>query len=130
MHTAAPPLPPGAAACRRSYVAVTHYLLHLPAPPARSYGVAFLHETQSESEQSVARLLFESGAVQVLVATAPMCWGLTAAAHLTVIMGTQVGAAVGWAGHAMGWLLVLFAGRTATPHIQRCFLTFHLLVEQ
>jgi pre-mRNA-splicing helicase BRR2 len=54
-----------------------------------SYGVAFLHETQSEAEQAVARLLFESGAVQVLVATAPMCWGLTAAAHLTVIMGTQ-----------------------------------------
>lgn len=39
----------------------------------------------------MARLLFESGAVQVLVATAPMCWGLTAAAHLCVIMGTQVG---------------------------------------
>jgi pre-mRNA-splicing helicase BRR2 len=55
-----------------------------------SYGVAFLHETQSEGEQVVARLLFESGAVQVLVATAPMCWGLTASAHLTVIMGTQV----------------------------------------
>jgi len=51
--------------------------------------VAFLHETQSEGEQAVARLLFESGAVQVLVATAPMCWGLTAAAHLVVIMGTQ-----------------------------------------
>ena len=66
----------------------------LPTPtpaPSRSYGVAFLHETQSEAEQAVARLLFESGAVQVLVATAPMCWGLTAAAHLTVIMGTQVG---------------------------------------
>lgn len=63
-----------------------------PTPaPSRSYGVAFLHETQSEAEQAVARLLFESGAVQVLVATAPMCWGLTAAAHLTVIMGTQVG---------------------------------------
>ncbi|PSC69011.1 U5 small nuclear ribonucleo 200 kDa helicase-like [Micractinium conductrix] len=54
-----------------------------------SYGVAFLHETQNEEEQRVARLLFESGAVQVLVATAPMCWGLSAAAHLVVIMGTQ-----------------------------------------
>ena len=54
--------------------------------------MAFLHETQPEAEQAVARLLFESGAVQVLVATAPMCWGLTASAHLAVIMGTQVGA--------------------------------------
>ena len=61
-----------------------------PTPTPRSYGVAFLHETQSEGEQAVARLLFESGAAQVLVATAPMCWGLTASAHLAVIMGTQV----------------------------------------
>eukprot|EP00887_Chlorella_sp_A99_P002917 scaffold6.g2917.t1 len=53
------------------------------------YGVAFLHETQSASEQELARLLFSSGACQVLVATAPMCWGLTAAAKLVVIMGTQ-----------------------------------------
>lgn len=27
--------------------------------------------------------------VQVLVATAPMCWGMTVAAHLVVVMGTQ-----------------------------------------
>lgn len=65
------------------------FITSLPTP-ARSYGVAFLHETQAQAEQDVARLLFESGAVQVLVATAPMCWGLTAAAHLAVIMGTQV----------------------------------------
>lgn len=26
---------------------------------------------------------------QVMVATAPMCWGMTLAAHLVVIMGTQ-----------------------------------------
>ena len=65
--------------------------------------MAFLHETQSEGEQAVARLLFESGAVQVLVATAPMCWGLTTSAHLTVIMGTQVG------GLALPQLIVLLS---------------------
>ena len=54
-----------------------------------SYGVAFLHETQPPAEQAAARLLFASGAAQVLVATAPMCWGLTAAAHAVIIMGTQ-----------------------------------------
>ena len=48
-----------------------------------------MHETQSEAEQAAARLLFDSGAVQVLVATAPMCWGLTSSAHLAVVMGTQ-----------------------------------------
>ena len=78
----------------------------LPAlPPACSYGVAFLHETQSEGEQAVARLLFESGAVQVLVATAPMCWGLSASAHLAVIMGTQVRAVPATAAAAAGWLV-------------------------
>ncbi len=30
-----------------------------------------------------------AGAAQVLVATAPMAWGMTAAAQLVVIMGTQ-----------------------------------------
>lgn len=69
-----------------------------------AYGVAFLHETQSAEEQAVARLLFDSGAVQVLVATAPMCWGMTSAAHLVVVMGTQVGPA------GMGWACVGGAG--------------------
>ena len=27
--------------------------------------------------------------LQVVVATAPLCWGMTMAAHLVVIMGTQ-----------------------------------------
>lgn len=37
----------------------------------------------------MVELLFSSGAVQVLVATAQMAWGLAAAAQLVVIMGTQ-----------------------------------------
>lgn len=56
---------------------------------ALGYGVAILHETQDPEEQKVSRLLFDSGAAQVLVATAPMAWGLTSAARLVVIMGTQ-----------------------------------------
>jgi pre-mRNA-splicing helicase BRR2 len=51
--------------------------------------VAFLHETQPAEEQDLAKLLFSSGAVQVLVATAATAWGLSATAHLVVIMGTQ-----------------------------------------
>jgi pre-mRNA-splicing helicase BRR2 len=56
---------------------------------ALSYGVAFLHETQPAAEQAVARLLFDTGAAQVLVATAAMAWGMTSAARAVVIVGTQ-----------------------------------------
>ena len=33
--------------------------------------------------------MFHSGAAQVLVATAPMAWGLTSSARAVVVMGTQ-----------------------------------------
>lgn len=56
---------------------------------ALSYGVAFLHEAQPPEEQTLARTLFDSGAVQVLVATAPMAWGLSSAAKAVIVMGTQ-----------------------------------------
>jgi pre-mRNA-splicing helicase BRR2 len=54
-----------------------------------SYGVGYLHETMGAQEAAVARTLFASGAIQVLVATSAMCWGMDAAAQLVVIMGTQ-----------------------------------------
>lgn len=53
------------------------------------YGVGFLHEAMSPAEQNVVNVLFNTGAIQVLVATANVCWGMTAAAHLVVILGTQ-----------------------------------------
>ena len=54
-----------------------------------AYGIAFLHEGLSEAEQKAVLALHASGAVQVLVATHSMCWGLTAQAHLVVLMDTQ-----------------------------------------
>jgi len=53
------------------------------------YGVAFIHEAMSQAEQEVVNVLFSSGAIQVLVATASVCWGLPVGAHLVVVMGTQ-----------------------------------------
>jgi pre-mRNA-splicing helicase BRR2 len=44
---------------------------------------------QSPTEQSVVNMLFEQGAIQVVVATAPTVWGMTVSAHLVVICGTQ-----------------------------------------
>ncbi|KAL3148608.1 hypothetical protein ABBQ38_014036 [Trebouxia sp. C0009 RCD-2024] len=52
-------------------------------------GIGYLHEGMHPGDQDIMHTLFQSGAIQVMVATAPMCWGMTLAAHLVVIMGTQ-----------------------------------------
>ena len=41
------------------------------------------------AEREAVEALFESGAVQVVVCTAAVVWGLTLKSHLAVIMGTQ-----------------------------------------
>jgi pre-mRNA-splicing helicase BRR2 len=56
---------------------------------ALSYGVALLHEGLLEAERAAVEALFEAGAAGVLVATAPLCWGLSVSASLVVVMGTQ-----------------------------------------
>jgi len=53
------------------------------------FGVAFVHEAQSADEHSVAKMLFDTGAAQVLVATAPTVWGMSSTAKAVLIMGTQ-----------------------------------------
>eukprot|EP00438_Fugacium_kawagutii_P013504 Skav208897 [mRNA] locus=scaffold270:475579:479709:- [translate_table: standard] len=53
------------------------------------YGVGFLHEGFSTTERAVIERLFEAGAIQVLVATEQLCWGMTMLAHLVVIMDTK-----------------------------------------
>ena len=57
--------------------------------------------------------------VQVLVATAPMCWGMTAAAALVVIMGTQyydASGATSGADYSVTDLLQMM-GRASRPDI-------------
>jgi len=54
-----------------------------------AYGIGFLHEGLSAKEQAAILALHSSGALQVLVVTHSMCWGLTAQAHLVVLMDTQ-----------------------------------------
>jgi len=53
------------------------------------YGVAYMHEGMLPAERAAVEALFSSGAIQVLVCTASLCWGLTLNAKLVVIMGTQ-----------------------------------------
>ena len=52
-------------------------------------GVAYLHEGLSEGERSLVGQLFTSGAVQVVVVSRNLAWGLSLAAHLVVVMDTQ-----------------------------------------
>eukprot|EP00743_Colponemidia_sp_Colp-15_P003837 GILK01004141.1.p1 GENE.GILK01004141.1~~GILK01004141.1.p1 ORF type:complete len:2133 (-),score=509.56 GILK01004141.1:241-6198(-) len=53
------------------------------------FGVAFYHEGMSKKEKEIVEKLYTSEAVQVLVATASTCWGMTMAAHLVIIMDAQ-----------------------------------------
>ncbi|XP_067656314.1 U5 small nuclear ribonucleoprotein 200 kDa helicase-like isoform X1 [Haliotis asinina] len=52
-------------------------------------GVAYLHEGLNEIERKVVEQLFNSGAIQVVVASRSLAWGMNMAAHLTVVMDTQ-----------------------------------------
>merc|ERR1719201_2137889 len=53
------------------------------------YGVGFLHEGFSGSERGTLARLFEAGAIQILVATESLAWGMTLQAKLVVIMDTK-----------------------------------------
>ncbi|KAI9208743.1 Sec63 Brl domain-containing protein [Polychytrium aggregatum] len=54
-----------------------------------SYGVAFFHEALSRNDKRIVETLFESNAIQVVVASKDTCWGIRLRAQLVVIMGTQ-----------------------------------------
>ncbi|KAJ3184262.1 DEIH-box ATPase [Geranomyces variabilis] len=53
------------------------------------YGVAFFHEALSKNDKRIIESLFETGAVQVVVASKDTCWGMSLRSHLVVVMGTQ-----------------------------------------
>jgi pre-mRNA-splicing helicase BRR2 len=52
-------------------------------------GVGYLHEGLSELEQRVVEHLFISGAIQVLIVSRSLVWGVQAKANLVVVMDTQ-----------------------------------------
>ncbi|KMQ84918.1 putative u5 small nuclear ribonucleoprotein helicase, partial [Lasius niger] len=54
-----------------------------------SQGVAYLHEYLSANDRRLVERLFNSGAIQVTVATRDLCWGLSINSHLVVVMDTQ-----------------------------------------
>ncbi|KAH3788153.1 U5 small nuclear ribonucleoprotein 200 kDa helicase-like [Dreissena polymorpha] len=54
-----------------------------------SNGVAYLHEGLTDMERKVVEQLFATGAVQVLVASRSLAWGMNVTAHLVIVMDTQ-----------------------------------------
>ncbi|KAL0440541.1 UNVERIFIED_CONTAM: DExH-box ATP-dependent RNA helicase DExH12 [Sesamum latifolium] len=53
------------------------------------FGVGYLHEGLSSTDQDIVKTLFETGWIQVCVMSSSMCWGVPLSAHLVVVMGTQ-----------------------------------------
>ncbi|KAL5724254.1 RNA helicase [Ranunculus cassubicifolius] len=60
-----------------------------PLSDTLRYGIGYLHEGLSETEQEIVSYMFEAGWIQVCVLSSSMCWGTPLSAHLVVVMGTQ-----------------------------------------
>jgi pre-mRNA-splicing helicase BRR2 len=56
---------------------------------AISHGIGYYHEALSVFDKRIVKTLFDSGAIQVLVASRDVCWELDCKAHLVIVMGTQ-----------------------------------------
>ncbi|KAF9003722.1 Sec63-domain-containing protein [Hymenopellis radicata] len=54
-----------------------------------SKGIAYFHEAMDRQDRRIVQRLFESGAVQVLIASKDTAWSLPVASYMVVIMGVQ-----------------------------------------
>ncbi|KAJ7632741.1 putative RNA helicase [Roridomyces roridus] len=53
------------------------------------HGIGYYHEALSKQDKRIVQRLFESGAVQVLVASRDTAWSLPVASYMVIIMGVQ-----------------------------------------
>lgn len=53
------------------------------------HGIGFYHEALSKQDKRIVEQLYESGAIQVMVASRDTCWGMNITAHMAIVMGTQ-----------------------------------------
>lgn len=53
------------------------------------FGIGLHHAGLVESDRQISHKLFESGKIQILVATSTLAWGVNLPAHLVIIKGTQ-----------------------------------------
>jgi len=84
------------------------------------FGVGFYHEGFSESERGMIERLFESGAIQVLVTTEQLTWGMTMSAHLVIVMDTKKfdGRENRWVDYPVSDIIQMM-GRATRPHIDK-----------
>ncbi len=52
-------------------------------------GIGLYHSQLDPKDKKVVETLYNSGAIQIVIATHDMCWGMPMYSHLTVIMGTS-----------------------------------------
>ncbi|CAO3589811.1 unnamed protein product [Absidia cylindrospora] len=53
------------------------------------HGIGFYHEALSKQDKQIVEQLYESGAIQVVIASRDTCWGLPLHSHMVIVMGTQ-----------------------------------------
>ncbi|KAF7338196.1 putative ATP dependent RNA helicase [Mycena venus] len=53
------------------------------------HGIGYYHEALNKQDKRIVQRLFESGAVQVLVASKDTAWSLPVASYMVIIMGVQ-----------------------------------------
>ena len=53
------------------------------------HGIGYYHEALSKQDKRIVQRIFESGAIQVLVASEDTAWSLPVASYMVIIMGVQ-----------------------------------------
>ncbi|KAL5720578.1 RNA helicase [Ranunculus cassubicifolius] len=53
------------------------------------HGIGYLHEGLGDKDQKIVSQLFKEGRIQVCVSSSSMCWRMSLATHLVVVMGTE-----------------------------------------
>ncbi|CAL1708453.1 unnamed protein product [Somion occarium] len=53
------------------------------------YGIGYYHEALNKQDKKIVERLFQSGAIQVLIASKDIAWSLPVASYMVVIMGVQ-----------------------------------------
>ncbi|KAL1719126.1 Sec63 Brl domain-containing protein [Schizophyllum commune] len=53
------------------------------------HGIGYYHEALSKQDKRIVQRIFESGAIQVLVASKDTAWSLPVASYMVIIMGVQ-----------------------------------------
>lgn len=76
----------------KSFEELEPFVSRIKEPTLREtvrFGVGYLHEGITGTDQDIVKTLFETGWIQVCVMSSSMCWGVSLSAHLVVVMGTQ-----------------------------------------